>query len=291
MTNTYFRPTTLPQALEILKEHGARLAPIAGCTDLSVAREEKTLDKHAYLDLSFIESLKGITEGDGYITVGAMATHAEISESPVIMRKASILAQACLTIGSPLIRNRGTMGGNVSHASPSGDSIPALYVLNAEMCLDSTKGPKWVPAVSYFKGPGKTVRSQDQLLTAMRFRPAPGYLHIYQKLGQRKALACSKASLAFVAKADTGEMLDVRIACGAVAPTVVRCPRTEKFLEGKRVDEELIVKAKELIISEVTPISDLRSTKEYRKEVMGELLEKALRRVALVQPAYKKKSA
>lgn len=280
MPGCYYRPDTIAKAVEILKEHGKQLKPIAGCTDISVAREEKVLDRFQYIDLTFIKEIHGIKEQDGYIIVGATTTHGEIADSEIINKKGSVLAQACSTVGSPLIRNRGTVGGNVSHASPSGDSIPAIMALNGEMNLASKDADRWITSTEFFKGPGRTVRRDEEILTAVRFKPTgENYMHLYLKLGQRKALSCSKASMAFVARIEGKTLSDVRIACGAVAPTVVRCPKTEEYLNGKFVNPEVISRAKEMVMDEVRPIDDLRSTGAYRTEMMAELLEKALKKI------------
>ncbi len=278
MNKNYYRPKTISDAVEILNEHGSRLKMIAGCTDISVARQEKMLNCISFLDLSYIDELKGICEADGYIHIGAMTTHRDISRSELVHKSGDVLAQAVATIGSPLIRNLATIGGNISHASPSGDSIPPLMVLNGEFCLTKTSSQRWIPATKYFTGPGKTIRADDELLTAIRFRPTAGdYFHLWQKLGQRKALACSKASMAFVALLKDGVISDARIACGAVAPTVVRCPGTQEFLEGRKLDNETVDRAVQLVMTEVKPIDDLRSTGEYRTHAVGCLLDKALR--------------
>ncbi len=275
---SYFRPHTVDEALEILKDHGKDLKVIAGCTDVAVAKVEKILDKNSFIDISYIDSLNSIEYKEDYVVMGAMVTHSQVIESPLLQEKASILVQACKTVGSPQIRNRGTVGGNVSHASPAGDTIPALLTLNAQFCLQSVDGERWVNSWEFFKGPGKTVRRESELLTKIRFKPLEeGYFCLYQKLGQRKALAISKASLAFVARVDEGKVYDVRIALGSVAPTVVRGFNTEKFLDGKDLEEDVVSKASQMIMDEVSPIDDIRSTATYRKRMIGVLLERALR--------------
>jgi len=274
---SYHRPKSVAQALEILDQEGKSLKPIAGCTDISVAKEEKVLDRHSYLDLSFVDELKYIIEKDGFIHLGPLVTHGDIAASDLIKSRAPVLAEACSTVGSPQIRNRGTVGGNICHASPSGDSIPALYVLNAEFHLESKGGGRWAPAVEFFTGPGKTIRTDGEIVTGIRFRPlSKSYRSKFFKLGQRKSLSCSKVSLAFCANIMDGKTSDVRIAMGAVAPTVIRAPRTEKYLEGKKIHKEVIEESSRMICQEARPISDVRSTGKYRKKMVGVLLEKVL---------------
>lgn len=274
----YFRPMTVEEAVNILDREKITLKPIAGCTDVCVQKEEGLLKIRDYLDLSYVDSMKNIEEKDSHVIIGALVTHADVASSELIKEKGAILAQACSTVGSPQIRNRGTIGGNINHASPSGDSIPALITLNAEILLQSKDNKRWIPLVEFFTGPGQTIRKENEIMTAVRFKPlGKDYFCLYQKLGQRKSLACSKASLAFVARVDDKVVSDVRIAMGAVAPTVIRAPKTEKFLEGKKIESDTIQRASELAIQEAKPISDLRSTAEYRKNMMGSLIEKALK--------------
>ena len=274
---SYHRPYTISGALNIMAEETEILKPIAGCTDVSVGKQEKVLKGSDYIDLSYIKELNFIEEKDGYINIGSATTHAGAAESPILQEKAPVLPSACITVGSPQIRNRGTIGGNICHASPSGDSIPALYVLNAEVKIENIAGERWVPISEFFTGPGKTVRKNDELVTALRFKPLEKtYRTRFIKLGQRKSLSCSKVSLAFCADIKDGKLSDVRIAMGAVAPTVIRAPLTEEFLEGNEINDEVIRKACELISTEAKPISDVRSTDKYRKNMVAVLLEKAL---------------
>lgn len=275
---SYFRPADTAQALEILANEEETLKPIAGCTDISVARQEKKLNCFSFLDLSYLNELRFLEERDGCIYLGPLVTHGEIAASKLILEKAPVLAAACITVGSPQIRNRGTVGGNICHASPSGDSTPALMVLDAEIKLESVNGERWVKAVNFFTGPGRTVRTDFELVTSLRFRPlTKEYKTGFIKLGQRKSLACSKVSVAFCGKLANGRLSDVRIAMGAVAPTVIRAHNTEKLLEGKEFNEALINEASDLISTEAAPIDDLRSTREYRINMVGVLLERILK--------------
>jgi len=273
----YYRPDSVMEAIEILEREGDRLKPAAGCTDISVLKEEKKLDRHSFLDLSYIKELEFIEEKEGYIYIGPLTTHGELADSDLIKKKAYVLASACKSVGSPQVRNRGTIGGNICHASPSGDSIPALYVLNAEFKIEGVGKSRFVKAEEFFTGPGRTVRTDRELLTSIRFKPlGSGYYSDFIKLGQRKALACAKVSMAFCANVTGNKLEDVRIALGAVAPTVVRAPKTEEYLNGKEINDENLKTACEMVMTEVTPITDLRSTDKYRRQMAGVLLEKLI---------------
>lgn len=273
---SYFRPLTKEEALETMSKISG-LMPLAGCTDISVGRQEKKLLCNDFVDLSYINTMRFIKERDGYIYLGAMTTHNDAADSPVIQSRASFLSDACGTVGSPQIRNRGTLGGNINHASPSGDSIPPLMALNGEFLLESRENSRWVKAVDFFTGPGKTVRKPEELLTEIRFLPlTKQHKSFFFKLGQRKSLSCSKVSLAFCGVYNANILSDVRIAMGAVGPTVLRAKKTEAFLEGKKLDKNIIEEACHIITGEASPIDDLRSTAEYRSKMTGILLEKSL---------------
>lgn len=273
----YYRPEAVMEALMILEREGDNLMPVAGCTDVSVLKEEKKLDQYSFLDLSYIKDLKFIEERDGYIYIGPLSTHGEIAGSGLIKQKAYVLASACASVGSPQVRNRATIGGNICHASPSGDSIPALYILDAEFKLESKGKSRFVKATNYFTGPGKTIRTDQELLSAIRFKPLGDiYFSDFIKLGQRKALACAKVSMAFGANITDNKLEDVRISLGAVAPTVVRTSKTEEYLNGKEINDEVVESACKIIKTEVSPITDLRSTDKYRRQMAGVLLEKLI---------------
>lgn len=273
----YYRPEAVMEALVILEREGDNLMPVAGCTDISVLKEEKKLDQYSFLDLSYIKDLKFIEERDGYIYIGPLSTHGEIASSGLIKQKAYVLASACASVGSPQVRNRATIGGNICHASPSGDSIPALYILDAEFKLESKGKSRFVKATNYFTGPGKTIRTDQELLSAIRFKPlGDTYFSDFIKLGQRKALACAKVSMAFGANITDNKLEDVRISLGAVAPTVVRTSKTEEYLNGKEINDEVVESACKIIKTEVSPITDLRSTDKYRRQMAGVLLEKLI---------------
>ncbi|MCR4433410.1 MAG: xanthine dehydrogenase family protein subunit M [Caldiserica bacterium] len=273
----YFRPRTLKEALSILTQERAKV--LAGGTDLLVKMKDGLLRPESVMDISFLEELKFIREEEGMVTIGALATHSMLERSPIINTKAPHLAEASRSIGSPQIRNVATIGGNIVNASPAGDSLPPLYTLEAELLLESEKGSRIVAIEEFFTGPGQSIIEPHELLTAIRFKAPRGeLLTFFQKLGQRKALAISKVSVAFLATcaADKKFLRKVRIALGAVAPTVIRAREVESFLENGSINEEMVDLAAKLCSEEARPISDIRSTLVYRKKVTGELLKRGL---------------
>lgn len=273
-----YRPKTLEDALALKAEHGEALRALAGGTDVISGVRAGTLRADALLDLGLVDELAEIEELSDEVRIGSGVTHARVAESGAVRARLAILAEASASVGSAQIRNRGTIGGNVVNASPAADSVPPLWVLGATCELRSAAGRREVPIETFFTGPGLTVLGPDELLTGVRVRKAPSNARwFYRKLGQRLAMVIAKVSVAFLAVPEGHVLRDVRIALGAVAPTVVGAPETARLLEGRRLDDRTVREAARRVTSEVQPISDVRSTAEYRREMAGVLLARGLR--------------
>lgn len=269
---------TLDHLGELLKEDIKNPRFIAGGTDVLIRiKDHMYPDEFTIIDISSLEELKGITVFHDHIIIGALTTHSQVEKHPELKEYAQSLVEGCSTVGCPQIKNRGTIGGNVGNASPAGDSIPPFYVLDAEFHLTDGKGSRWVKASEFFKGPGKSVLTPMELVKEIKIPLRKGYYGRYMKLGQRRALAISKVSLSLEGKKTGGKIEDIKIALGAVAPTVIYASKTEEFLKGKELTEAVIGKSSELVTEEARPITDIRSTVEYRKSMCGVLLEKALK--------------
>ncbi len=270
-------PKTLTDALEILSQHHERLYILSGGTDLIVRMQDGVVHPRHLLNLSFISELKEISIENDWLTFGANVTFGDILENDLFQKHAQPLYQAARLMGSPQIRNVATVGGNIANASPAADSVPPLCVLEAEICLESTNGIRWVRIEHFAQGPGKTIRKPTELLTKIRFPIRPAHWRGgFLRLGQREALAISKVSLAFWGDFSGGTIRTVRLALGAVAPTVVCAPKTQAFLSGKNLTEAVLKEAAALLKTEVQPISDIRSDADYRREMCGVLLKRAL---------------
>lgn len=270
------RVKDLDHMYSLLKEEITNPYFLSGGTDLIIRIKENHLkEPFTVIDISGLEELKGITVKDDHIIAGALVTHGEIMKHPKFRECASVLVQACGTVGSPQIRNRGTIGGNIGNSSPAGDSLPPLYILGAEVCLARGKEERWVKIEDFIKGPGKNVLNHLELIKEVKIPLLYGYEGKYMKLGQRKALAISKVSLAINIYNEEKILKDVRIALGAVGPVIIQAKKTEEFLKGKELNENVITEAVKLIKEEARPISDLRSTDEYRRDMTGVLLRKA----------------
>lgn len=273
-TLEYVRPPGLGPALDLLARHGGRTTIIAGGTDLLVQQDLRKVEGFL-LDVGFIRELRTIAEEDGRIAIGAGVTHAEVEASPLIQRHAPTLVAACAEVGGEQIQNRGTIGGNLVNASPAADSVPPLYTLRARVILDSRDGSREVPIQEFLLGPGRTVRRSTELITAVRFSKATLGVAFFLKLGQRSAQTISKASVALAAAVDSaGHLRDVRVSLGSVGPTVINARETAAFLEGKAPTKEVILEAARILQGEARPIDDIRSTQEYRRELVRALLFK-----------------
>lgn len=267
-------PLSLKEALSLLTKTGVR--PIAGGTDLLVRLYDTYPNPQPrLLVLDRVKPLHKVSINSHKIALGPLVTFSEIEQSAEIIKYAPQLAQAASIAGSTQIRNRATIGGNIANGSPAGDLIPPLYVLGAELELMSSRGRRTVPIEKFFLGPGKTVLKKSELITAIRFRKALEH-GFFLRLATRKALAISKVSAAANIAIENKKIADIRIALGAVAPTVVRAPRTEEYLLGRELTEQVITEAAEIVTEEARPIDDIRSIAVYRKEMVGVLLKRGL---------------
>ena len=280
MKFNYQKVNTVSEALEVLSRDNKKSKILAGGTDLLVMIQENIISPDEVIDISSIEELKGIEESSGRIRLGALVTHGRIADSNLLREKAVPLVESCSEVGSPQIRNLGTIGGNLVMASPSGDSLPALYVLGAEVILASKEGERSIPIEDFLIGVKKSVIRPEELLVAVTF---PGMRAddrgFFKKLGQRKALAISKVSISAIVSLRDRVVTSVRIALGAVATTVIRTPRTESFLVGQALTPEVISEASRICSEESRAITDIRSTAGYRDEMAGLLLARGLEEI------------
>jgi len=254
------RPRSLDDALHMLRDEGP-LVPLAGCTDLYVGLHFGTVSESRFLDLQGLRALRGIRLRGETLVIGALATYSELIASPLVRRRLPILAEASRWVGSPQIQNRGTLGGNVANASPAGDTLPVLAVAEATVLLRSLDGERRVPFGAFYTGYRQTVMRPDELIVAIEVPPVEGR-QWFRKVGTRAAQAISKVVMAAVRAPRP------RIALGSVAPTVVRLPRTEAVLAGGGT----LAEAQAVLLGEIQPIDDLRSTAAYRRQVSANLL-------------------
>jgi len=262
-------PESLDELWPLL-EDGAVV--MAGGTDYLARRRGKPPAFVACLER--IEGLRGVSEEAGLIRLGACETHARLLRSPLVRERLTALASALSVLGSPLVRNMGTLGGNIVTASPAGDTLPPLYALDAQVELASRMGTRRVPLAGFISGPGRVGLQPGEIVASVIVSPPDALaLQHFEKVGRRKALAISVVSLAAVIRMDGGGVVsDARLALGSVGPAIVRCKRAEALLAGQRMDRETLQAAGQLIREEISPIDDLRASAAYRRDVAGNLL-------------------
>jgi len=276
----YLRPKTLQRAALDLAEWGEKSHILAGGTDLLIAMRRGMIQPEVIVDITGLNELRGIRQQDGLITIGAMTTHGEIQHNAELAHMAPLLVKACREIGSVQIRNLATIGGNIINASPAGDTLPALFVLDAEFHLHSMKGDRWVNVSDFFLGPGKTIRGSDEILTHLRFSPLNGtWKTFFGKIGQRRAMRVSKVSAAGGVCLENERIIDCRLALGAVAPTVIRLNNAEEALIGDELNRDKIYKAAHIASKSCCPIDDIRSTIDYRRAMASVLIRRELEKI------------
>ena len=245
-----------------------------------IAIKEKGLAPRYVVDLKRIPSLSGIGENpDGSLTIGALTTLREVEISPLIRKMYPFLAQSAAEVGSIQIRNRATIGGNMANATPSADVAPSLLVLDTKAKISCDGEERVVTLEDFFVGPGKTVMKQDEILTELIIPPTPAGLRgEYMKFSPREMmdLAYVGVAVALALETKTKKCQHVRIALGAVSPTPMRARKAEAILLNQVLAEEIAERAGEEASSECKPISDVRSSAEYRREMVRVNTKRAL---------------
>jgi len=278
----YEAPATLEDALAALDRHGPAARPVAGGTDVLIELDRGVRPGvDVLVDLSRIAGLDAIEASGDRIRLGGLVTHNQVIASTLLVDRALPLAQACLEVGSPALRNRATVAGNVVTASPANDSISALWALDATVVLRSSRGQRAVPVRQLFTGLRRTVIEPGELVVAIEV-PALTERErgIFVKLGQRRAQAISVVHLAVVVGRDGHDpdapVTRADLALGSVAPTVVSAAAAEERLVGGPLDDDAIAEAASLAAAGVTPIDDVRGTATYRTAQIAEMVRRAL---------------
>ncbi|HSQ23661.1 MAG TPA: xanthine dehydrogenase family protein subunit M [Pyrinomonadaceae bacterium] len=267
-------PESLGEALDALAQDNGAWKPFAGGTDLMVLLEAGKLPHQNYVNIWNLEELRGIEVSADFVTLGALTTYTEIQEHAVLRAEFPMLCQAAKETGGIAIQNRGTLGGNIVNASPAADSPPALLAYDAELIIVSKQRERTIPYSQFHTGYKQMDIRRDELLRAIRLpRTNETLIHYYRKVGTRKAQAISKVCFAAVGQTIENRIEKVRIALGSVAPIPIRCQRTEQTLENQPLQDETIGAALQTLASEITPIDDVRSTRDYRLRVALNLLQ------------------
>lgn len=269
-----FFPTTSDELFRLQQQHpDAHL--MAGGTDLLVALRHAGQATRPIICLERLAELAEIAElPDGSVSIGAGVSFSTLAGNPMLKERYSLLTQAAATVGGPAIRNMATLGGNIVTASPAADSLPALYLLDAQLELRSATGCRIVAICDFISGPRQTCLQPGEIISRIILPPATGWtIQRFEKVGRRKSLAIAVASLAAALRlAADGSVVEARFAWGSVGPTVMRCRQAETAVFGQPLSEESLKTAVLLAQQAVRPIDDIRATADYRRAVAGNLL-------------------
>jgi carbon-monoxide dehydrogenase medium subunit len=275
----YFEPGTLDEAVALLGRFGGDASLLAGGTDLLVEIREHLRWPRQVVNIKKIPGMAALQYDDRTgLRFGALVTAREIEISSVVLAKYPGLAQAARELGSIQVRNRATIVGNICRASPSADTLPPLIADGATVKMFGPAGERTVPLEGFFTGPGKTVLAPGELVTEIAVPPPPPRTgKHYLKHGRRKAMELATVGVAVSVTLDADTCRQIRIALGAVAPTVIRARQAEDTLRGRALDGAAIEAAAQIAMGECRPISNVRGSAEYRREMVGVLTQRAIR--------------
>ena len=278
---SHLAPRDLGGAVQALKKWKGRARLLAGGTNLIPDMRSGALVPEVIVDLSALEDLSSIREVDGMISVGALTIISEVASSEIIRKQSPILASAASNLGNPLTRNRATIGGNLADASPAADTAPPLLVLETSVHTEAGGGKgREIPLDQFFQGPRQTVLEGDEIITEITFpKPRDPARGSHMKLGLRDSMAISVVSIAVMLEMDGKVCQKARVALGAVAPKPIRANRVEDLLVGKEIDPGVIDRCAALVKEEISPISDIRASAEYRTMAASVLLKRAIQQV------------
>ena len=269
-----FLASTKEEAISFLSAHsGAAL--LAGGTDLFI-RMKKGEIHPCLVDITRVPQFSAVAAENGHILIGACATHRSIATEPNIASFARSLSAACSWVGSPQIRNMGTIGGNIVNASPAADSIPPLLIHDAILTIESEAGQKKVPLEKFIVAPYKTVIHEKEILSSIKIDRLQGYQEGYKRVAKRAALAISRLGIAWAFVERDGTFLDVRLAIGSCTPMPFRATNVEAFLNGRKREKSVVEEAITLCLEEIRRISGERPSFVYKLPVVRDLLRNIL---------------
>jgi len=287
MDFNYERPKSLEEALKLRARYRGDVTFMAGGTDVLVDIRNGVLKPKMLMDISSLDELNYIKEEDSQIRIGSGTKIAEIQKAFLIQKHAPLLVKACQKFANPLIKNRATIGGNITCASPAADMAPPLLVLDAEAVLGSTRDKRVLPLHKLFCGVKQTRERDDELLIEVKFNKPHKEKSEFLKLGLRNGTCLAVASLSIMFGIANSVIRKPKIALGSVAPTPLRATKTEEMLNNKEPGLDNIRRAGDTLKREVKPISDIRGSAEYRREISAALLFTAFQNLGYVLDAEK----
>lgn len=268
-------PTTIEEALYALNEYKTDTRIIAGGTDLVPLMKHRAVTPKYVVSIEKLKELDYVRLVGDQLRIGALTKINTIKNSDVIMKNCYSLYEASLVFATPQIRNVATIGGNICRSSPSADTVPSLLVFNAQVKLVNQKGERIIPLEQFFTGPGLNVADSD-LLTEIIIPIEKGeYGTAFHKIS-RNTSDLAKVNCAVKVSISNNKFSDVKVALGAVSDRPIRAKNVEKLLIDKKINAENIEKASEMVINDINPITDVRSTEIYRKEISKVLVKRML---------------
>jgi carbon-monoxide dehydrogenase medium subunit len=280
-TETEYRfPGSVEEAIELKEQFGERARFIAGGTDLLLLMEQQRCHPELLIDLTKIRSLQGFSVGGGHVRIGSAITYSQLLASPAFTQAVPFLADAIRTIGGVQVRNVATLVGNITNASPAGDTLAPLYVLNTTIHVSGPRGSRLVPIEDFILDVRRIDLKDGELVTHVCIDiPDQEERGAFEKLGRRRAMAIAVVSVCAVLRIDHGRVEGARIALGAVAPTIMRVRDVEAFLVGRALDTNTIGKAGSLASELAKPIDDIRASAGYRRLAVRGLVRRALENI------------
>lgn len=274
-------PKNLSEALLLLSNADPKTKILAGGTDVVVGKTQgskRFADAETLIDINRIEELKGISEKNGMISIGAAATFSEICKSKLVEEKLPLLKKASNTIGSLQIRNRATIAGNFVNNAPCADTVPALLVYDANIEIKSQTATRNVSLQEFLQGPYKTQLQQGELVTRILVPvPQQNCIGDFYKLGRRRAVAISRLTLAVLIQLKEKKINDIKIASGAVTPIGTRFPKLEKFAIGQKMTDNLCQELAKKMGEEVLAVTGLRWSSAYKLPVVQQMFYQLLK--------------
>jgi carbon-monoxide dehydrogenase medium subunit len=274
----FFQPSSLEELLACKKEQGKRALVLTGGTNLLVYIKDGVLKEGTIVDISRLEELKGIHEIDGRIEIGAAETMTSILENHLLGKRIPFIPECATHFANPLVRNTSTIGGNVADASPIADTAPPLMVLDAAVVAANSTDTREISLDEFFIRPRETALEEDEVLVKFLVPVPRAGSGKFIKLGLRWGTSCSVASAAVWLVTEGGKITAVRLALGGVAPRPLRAKATEAALLGAPVDADTIDRlTDESLGGDIAPITDVRGSADYRREVSSKLAARAVK--------------
>jgi len=272
----YFSPTTVAEVVSVLKDYDRRAKVLAGGTDLLSLMKLRAVTPECIVSLKKIAGLDYIREEGKELRIGALTTIAAILASELIKQQCFSLYEAATVFATPQVRNMATIGGNICRSSPSADTVPPLMVSGAELKLAGARGERRVLLEDFFTGAGQNVLDQEILTEIVVSMPAGQYGTAFAKL-TRNSVDLAKVNCAVKITVSGGRCDDIRIVLGAVADRPVRAKKVEQAIKGQEIKDEVLEEAAQKVIEDIAPITDVRSTAEYRAQVSQVLVKRTIK--------------